>query len=322
MIAATAAAPTRPPQIESVFARLGVAVLVALSLAIGYQYWIAQGEEQLAYVTVAAEIIAFSGLVLVRYRWRGDRGWAVVGLVLTLLAAGWCGLTMYEKIAADSRQSAIAAAQATLPYRMAAREFEAASEALSAKLAESPPEGIGPQTLAAWEASQAASVERLTAARDNAERRLAGAIPPPDVDVFALARGIGVELIKLLGFAAFGLLAPVEGAPASQPGQARQSLRGNALAWLGIGAMGLGFAGPAQGSEPATLNVAPETPPGATAHVLTVDVKTRAFSLYDSGQWKPEQIAVQVGVARSTVYRWLAKREAARRKARVTARAA
>jgi hypothetical protein len=314
MIAASA--PTKPPKLESAAARLGVGVLVLLSLYIGYQYWIGQGDEQLAYVTVAAEIIAFSGLVLVRWKWREDRGWACVGLALTLLAAAWCGLTMYEKIAADSRQSAIEAAQATLPYRMAAREFETASTALTAKLAESPPAGAGPQTIAAWEASQAASVTRLTEARNAAERRLEAATPPIVIDVFAIVRGIGVELIKLLGFAAFGLLAPMEVPRETQARAPRQSFWRKALAWLSVGAMGLGFAGPAHASEPATLNVAPVSPPDATAHVLTIDAKTRAFSLYDTGQWKPEQIAAEVGVARSTIYRWIAKREAARRKPR------
>lgn len=293
---------------------MGVLVLVLLSLYIGFTYWDGRGDRQLAIVTVGAEIIAFAGLVLVRWKWRGDFGWALIGLCLTLLAAAWCGLTMYEKIAADSRTEAVAAAQATLPYRMAAREFEVASTALTEKLGESPPAGAGPQTIGAWEASQAASVARLTAARDVALERLEAATPPVEVDVLAIVRGVGVELIKLLGFAAFGLLAPMENSAQSQPRPARQSLWKKGLAWLALGAAALGFASPAAASQAATVNVPPGAPPDATAHVLTIDAKTRAFSLYDTGQWKPDQIAVEVGVARSTIYRWLAKRDAARRR--------
>lgn len=312
MIAA-ATSEMRAPVLESGAARLGVLVLVVLSAVIGFQYWLKADEPQLAVVTIAAEIIAFAGLMLVRWNWDKAFGWAVVGLVLTLLAAAWCGMTMYEKIAADGRVSALTAAQATLPYQTAARDFTEASTALRHKLAEAPPACTCPETIRSWESSQAASVTRLTAARDAAEDRLAAATPPAQIDILAIVRGVGVELIKLLGFAAFGLLTPLETPRETVPRRSGQSLWSKALAWLGIATMGLGFGAIASAETRGPIAPATETPP-VSGNVITIDVKTRVFSLYDTGAYTgpgwAERLASDVGASRSSVYRWLAKRDA------------
>ena len=192
------------PLLESWAARLGVFVFVALSIVVGYRYWIDRGEDQLAWITVGAELIAFAGLAVAMGTWRTSRAWTFGAIMLTILAAVWCGMTMVEKIRDDGRARAVEAAQATLPYQIASRELNAASDALSTKLSESPPVGVGPQTIAAWEASQAAAVTRLERARDTAQTRMQAAIPPIRTDWFAIVRGVGVELIKLFGFAAFG----------------------------------------------------------------------------------------------------------------------
>ena len=95
---------SRAPKLESLAAKIGVGVLVGLSVVIGYRYWIAQGEEQLAYLTVGAEIVAFAGLAAARHQF-AHRAWGrgFGAVLVTVLAAAWCGLTMIQKIDADTR---------------------------------------------------------------------------------------------------------------------------------------------------------------------------------------------------------------------------
>lgn len=308
------------PILSSSLARVGVGVLVGLSIYVGYNYWIERNEEQLAIMTVGAEIIAFAGLVMVRHHWKRNWGWALIGLVLTLLAATWCGLTMFEKISADARGRAVAAAQQTLPYRMAARDFEEASSALRVKLAEDQPEGVGPQTLATWEAGQAAAVARLTAARDSAEARLKAATPPVALDVMAMIRGVGVELIKLLGFAAFGLIGTPDTAPRTALARPKRSFWQKARAWFGLGAIATGMVGVSH-AEPLALSqgavdATPGAPPSQNVLTLATDAKSKAFAMRDRFGGKPNtheinEIAAACGVSRSTIYRWYAKRDAA-----------
>lgn len=196
------------PWLSSALARAGVAVLVGLSVAVGFHYWaVTRDDAQLAWITVAAETIAFAGLAFVRGVWRTQWGWALVAVVLTLVAASWCGLTMAEKIAADGRAGALKAAQATLPYRLAAQDLQEASTALRAVLAEPQPTCACPDTRAAWSVAQTQMAANLTRARDNAQARLERAVPAPAPDPLAYIRGAGVELLKLFGFAAFGLAA-------------------------------------------------------------------------------------------------------------------
>lgn len=302
----------RGPILESGLARIGVAVLVALSIYVGFNYWIDRHEEQLAYMTVGAEIIAFAGLVIVRHHWTPKTwGWACIGLLLTALAAGWCGMTMFQKISDDTRARAIAAAEQTLPYRLAARELSEASDALSAKLREDQPQNVGPQTLAAWEVGQAAAVARLQKARDDAQARLDRATPQVSLDVMAVVRGVGVELIKLLGFAAFGLMGPSNVTPANVQPAPKRSLWGMARAVLGLGAMATGFAGVSHAETVSLPQVAADPTPATGAdHVLVLNEtwQARAFAL--RGKLTPEEIGDRVGRSRSTIYRLFAKRDA------------
>lgn len=306
------------PILSSSLARLGVGVLVLLSIFVGFNYWMERGEDQLAIMTVGAEIIAFAGLVMVRHHWQRNWGWALIGLILTALAATWCGMTMFEKISADARERAVAAAEQTLPYRMAARDFEAASEALRAKLAEDQPSGVGPDTLRSWEAGQAAAVARLTRERDNAEARLRTATPEVSLDVMAIVRGVGVEMIKLLGFAAFGLIGPIETSPRTAPVRVKRSLWSRARAWLGLGAIATGMVGVSH-AEPLVLSqvvadATPAGPPSQNVLALPTDARSKAFAMRDRFGGRPNtheiiEIATACGVSRSTVYRWFAKRD-------------
>lgn len=232
-----------------------MAVLVVLSATLGWRYWMAQNQEQIAYITVAAEVISFSGLSLARSHWRADKMLGFGAFALTLMAALWCGLTMFQKIDADTQARALETARESPAYIFAQRSLTEASASLSTQLGRQPPTCTCPDTIAAWEASQTASVSRLRGERDAALSRLAAATPAAQVDWGAVARGAGVELMKLFGFMVFGLaVAPVrrprqpfevlEGGrapansaatrPDARPSRAGQSLLAGVVTWWAL----------------------------------------------------------------------------------------
>lgn len=184
------------PVLESLLARLGVAGLVALSAKIGFEYWTGRGEHDLALLTLGAELVAFAGLALTLHHWKADWRRASGALIVTLMAAGWCGLTTWEKLASDTR----AAFEQTAGYKAAAADLAVIAPALRTRLLATPPADKGPKGLAAWEAIQKGAVAALRASKADAERRMT-----PSIDAVAILRGFGVELAKLLGFVVFAL---------------------------------------------------------------------------------------------------------------------
>jgi hypothetical protein len=196
-------APPGTPWGESLAALIGVVILVCWSTWAGVSFWTTRNEPMFAWLTVAAELIAFAGLGVARHHWRTDRRFAYGAGALTIIAATWCGLTMYEKIASDGHARALAEAAGSLPYKTASDDLAAASRSLRERLSESPPPRMGPRAIEAWTASRAQAVAAVTAARDDAQRRLAAATPQSETDWLAIIRGVGIELIKLLGFLCF-----------------------------------------------------------------------------------------------------------------------
>lgn len=245
------------PILASMAACAGVAVLVGLSIWLGWNYWEGRHEDQLAWITVGVELIAFAGLACAQGLWRTNWGWALICVLLTILAASWCGFTTFQKISDDGRAQAVTAAQGTLAYRTASLDLTAASGSLRAALAVPRPEGQGPLTITAWETAQGATIARLQHERDDAIVRMNAAMPAISLDWIAVARGIGVEVIKLLGFAAFGLA--IRGGrlpshpPATRPQWAKRSLLAGMATWWA-------FQGHGQQALADTPSI-PETPP-------------------------------------------------------------
>ena len=301
------------PWLESAAARVGVGVIVALSIGVGWSYWAAR-DEKLAWLTVGAELIAFAGLaVAVSHRWR-YWGRKLGALLVTALAAGWCGYTMYQSIDADTRAEALAEARERPAYVFAANAAETASRLLSERLTHpSPrPDCACPDTLAQWEASEAAAIERLRNERDAAIAQMERATPEPPTDWGAIGRGISVEMAKLLGFMVFGLavspraIATHIATPqsVSQPG------------WLARCAAALTIAGVA---TPATaiapLQSSDLTMQDQSTIVLSPDMGQRAKAFSMRGRYQQKEIAAIVGVHPSQVSRWFRARDVAMAKA-------
>lgn len=304
-----------PPWLESAAARLGVGVIVALSIGVGWSYW-AERDEKLAWLTVGAELIAFAGLaVAVSHRWR-FWGRKLGALLVTAMAAGWCGYTMYQSIDADTRAEALAAARERPAYVFAANAAQTASRLLSERLTHpSPkPECSCPETLHEWEASESAAIERLRNERDTSIAQMEAATPDPPTDWGAIGRGISVEMAKLLGFMVFGLAVSPSVALHSQTSEiTRRQRSGN---WLFRLAAAIPFASGASLShagEPAQAMDALQQDQAPIMLSASMTARATAFSM--RGRFAVSEIAARVGVHQATVYRWFAARDKAMAKA-------
>lgn len=197
---------TEHPHLASASALIGVALCVGLSAAVGFAFWWAT-DRALAVLTVGAELIAFGGLTVARAKWTADRRVAIAGATVTLLSALWCGMTMYQKIDTDSRAAALQAAMERPAYLFAANAARTAEGLLQERLTHPNPGPTCncPQTIAAWEAAEGSQIDRLRLERDRAVAAMERATPTPQTDWIAIARGLGLEVTKLLGFLVFGL---------------------------------------------------------------------------------------------------------------------
>lgn len=218
------------PVLESALGRIGIAVVLLFSATVGCGYWWTR-DWQFSILTAGAELVALVGLSITLWQFgRGAWGRGICGIVVTALAAGWCGLTMFQKIDADSRVSALAAARERPAYVFASNAAQTAETLLTARLRHPNPrpECSCPQTIAAWEAAEASAIDRLRTERDAAVAQMEAAIPPHKTDWIAIGRGVAIEVAKLLGFIAFGLVVirsprrnqvvePVERQPPRQP---------------------------------------------------------------------------------------------------------
>lgn len=310
------------PWLESGAARLGVGVIVALSIGVGWNYWQPRNE-QLAQLTVGAELIAFAGLaVAASHRW-SMWGRKIGAILVTAMAAGWCGYTMYQSIDADTRAQALADARERPAYVFAANAAQTAATLLSERLTHpsARPECACPDTLAQWEASESAAIERLRNERDAAIAQMERATPEPLTDWGAIARGISVEIAKLLGFMVFGIAVSPTGASARKPDapgapvrqpkqQMSRILRIFAPAMMAFGGAAHAHAQPTQAPE-IKIDNAPIT--------LAAADSPRAVAFSMRGRVSATQIAQKIGVHRATVNRWFAARDkamAAKAKAR------
>lgn len=196
----------RPPLLQSWAACFGIAVLVGLSIYVGARFWWSR-DQALSALTIGAELVAFAGLGVVAWQWKRSRLLALGAAGVTLIAAAWCAFTMFQNIAAETREEAITRAKERPAYIFADNAASTARNLLQSRLEHPNPRPACscPQTIASWEAAEAAAIDRLRSERDNAVRQMEAAIPDPEMDWLALARGVGVEIAKLFGFAVFAL---------------------------------------------------------------------------------------------------------------------
>lgn len=193
----------RPPAVESLALRIVILGFVFLSTKLGFDYWQAR-DPTLALITLGAEVLAAFGLSVAWFNLtQGHRLWGGVALVLTLAAAGWCATTAYLKIEEDTRKATLAAAQQTPTYVFAQNAADEAVRMLNQRMSEQRPFCTCPETIRAWEATQAASINRLRAERDAAVEKMQAVAPAVTTDWFAVARGVFIEASKLFGFLVF-----------------------------------------------------------------------------------------------------------------------
>lgn len=282
---------TRPPRIASGAALTGIFGIVLLSIWVGINYWWAK-DPALAALTIAAELVAFAGLAVAIWKFRaGEPVAACIGVMVTIIAAAWCALTMFQKIEADTRARVIAQAQELPQYVFAKSAADTASALLEERLTHPNPRPtcLCPETIAAWEAAEGAAIDRLRQERDAAIAQMSQAIPPHQTDWAAIARGVGVEIAKLLGFIAFGLAAVGGSTP---PATRFRPVAATAAA-MGLAALPVGVAGattaPTPVEQPAT--------PAPLRMVSEADLTDRARALKASG-WG--QIAIAAKLSQET----------------------
>ena len=93
----------RPPWLQSWAARIGIAVLVGLSIYVAARYW-AEIDPPLAVLTIGAELVAFAGLGVAAWQWSRSRRLAAGAVTVTAIAAAWCAFTMFQDRRGHARQ--------------------------------------------------------------------------------------------------------------------------------------------------------------------------------------------------------------------------
>ena len=193
------------PVLSTGIAKLAIFGLTAISTHIGVQYWIDQGQNSLALLTISAEATALVGFHLAKHDWdSGNRSKAAGAALITALAAGWCGLTTFEKLQADALDQRHTQLAADATYQQALRDVDAAAKGLQTALAAVQPAGLNSYRINAWNAGKAATIDSWRGVRADADARLEKATPPAKDDWLAIVRGVGVELAKAFGWVVFG----------------------------------------------------------------------------------------------------------------------
>lgn len=199
---------TAPPGLESWLARIGIFAVSGLSAWMGYQFWDGRGETLNACLTLACEFIALGGFAVALHHIEHDWRLAAGAGIVTALAAGWCGLTMVEKLNAEAHERAVEAAIEQPAYRQAAEQLSLVTEEYQRTLRERAPEEIGPLGRAAWAQAQRELLALLADQVEDAQKRLDELTPPATISALALLRGFGINLACLIGLAVFGLPRP------------------------------------------------------------------------------------------------------------------
>lgn len=196
---------TEPPRLESGIARAGIIGVAALSAWTYWHFFHDRGDDTSAWLTLAAQAVALGGFAMMLHH--GIRTFRGAGaLVVTAIAALWCGLTMFEKLNDDAAQRTLEAVQATSAYQSAERDLADASARLRSINAQRAPdpETTVAQRLEAWGVNHRAELASATTERNRAQDRLDALTPQPTIDAISMIRGLGIQLAELLGLAVFG----------------------------------------------------------------------------------------------------------------------
>lgn len=185
---------------------VAVAAVMVLTARTGFDYWNGVGDVFNAWLTVFFEVIALGGLAAAKMhsgKW-SVLGW-LVAIALTATAAGWCGFTQWERLKSEAHAHAVAVAENTEVYKMARADWLDARAATERYDATDPRPGCNcPQTIVAWQQTHAAEATRLESVVTARQTRMQALVPEATLDPLAIARAIIIEIMKLLGFVAFG----------------------------------------------------------------------------------------------------------------------
>lgn len=205
-------------RVGSLLATVGIFGVAIVTAIMNFHFWYSRGDLTAALLTLGAEAVAVGGFVMVLHHWRDRKATALGAGLVTLLAAGWGGLTMSEKLGEEAHGRNVEAAKTSTVFVQAERNLEVAQSLYAAALSERVPEGLGPLTTQARSLDLQRRAERLEAAVSDARERVDALTPePPAFDAKSAARGWGAMLAVLLGLSVFGFRSKTKDLEAEQP---------------------------------------------------------------------------------------------------------
>lgn len=194
------------PYLPSAIALVGLAIITAVTAQMGFEYWYERrADHEMAWISLGCEFIAFGGIAAAMFGWPDRRAWVATGIVLAVAMSVVCGWTAYQRLAEDEHTRAVAAVAETDTYLSAVADADDARQSVRSWNAEDPrPQCECPQTITAWSAGHRLEAERREGVLAQRQARLDRLLPSKTLSPIALARAIGLEAAKLLGFGAFG----------------------------------------------------------------------------------------------------------------------
>lgn len=194
------------PYLPSAIALVGLFIITAVTAQMGFDYWSERrGDSEMAWISLGCELVAFGGIAAAMFGWPDRRAWVATGVTLAVSMSVVCGWTAYQRLAEDEHSRAIEAVQQTEAYGTAKEDLDEARGSVRAWSVEDPrPTCECPQTIAAWSIAHVAEADRREAVLAQRQSRVDALVPETSISAMALARAIGLESAKLLGFGAFG----------------------------------------------------------------------------------------------------------------------
>lgn len=194
------------PYLPSAVALIGLFVIFAITAKMGFDYWaVRRGDHEMAWINAGCELIAFGGLAAAFYGWPARWPWIITGTLIAIVMAGACGFTAYQRLAEDEHARSVSAAMQSEIYVGARDDLNAArGDARAWSSADPRPRCTCPETIASWAVAHGQEADRLERVVESGQQAVAALLPTREFSWSAAVRAFVIEVVKFLGFGAFG----------------------------------------------------------------------------------------------------------------------